>query len=147
MSSPQMAGRSEAALGLREEAQEPFLRWALGLPYVVLRRDSVLIERGGDAAAFGGVMRDPAAAGSSLDWFGVVDPGHLGRLLGGWLVTWALGVVAAREPGEGPFDGPHERAGRRRGRASTPRVAWPRARPHDVDDAPRPRGGDRRRAA
>ena len=32
-----MAGRSEAALGLREEAQEPFLRWALGLPYVVLR--------------------------------------------------------------------------------------------------------------
>ena len=99
-----MAGRSEAALGLREEAQEPFLRWALGLPYVLLRRDSVLIERGGDATAFGGVMRDPAAAGASLDWFGVVDPGHLSRSLGGWLVTWALGVAAAREAGEGPFD-------------------------------------------
>jgi mycothiol synthase len=99
-----MAGRSEAALGLREEAQEPFLRWALALPYVVLQRDSVLIEHGGDAAAFGGVMRDPAAAGSSLDWFGVVDPGHLGRSLGGWLVAWAFGVAAAREPEEGRFE-------------------------------------------
>jgi mycothiol synthase len=99
-----MAGRSEAALGLREEAQEPFLRWALALPYVVLQRDSVLVEHGGDTAAFGGVMRDPAAAGSSLDWFGVVDPGHLGRSLGGWLVTWALEVAAAREPEEGPFE-------------------------------------------
>jgi ribosomal protein S18 acetylase RimI-like enzyme len=99
-----MSGRSEAALGLREEAQEPFLRWALALPYVALHRDSVLVERDGDAAAFGGVMRDPAAVGSSLDWFGVVDPGYLGRSLGGWLVTWALGVAAAREPGEGPFE-------------------------------------------
>ena len=99
-----MVGRSEAALGLREEAQEPFLRWALGLPYVVLRRDSVLIERGGDAAAFGGVMRDPAAVGSSLDWFSVVDPAHLDRSLGSWLVTWAFGVAAAREAIEGPFE-------------------------------------------
>ena len=90
-------------------------------------------------------MRDPAAAGSSLDWFGVVDPGHLGRSLGGWLVAWALGVAAAREPGEGPFEVrtnvPAADAAAHRLLAS-PR---PRARPHDVDDASRPRGGDRRR--
>jgi ribosomal protein S18 acetylase RimI-like enzyme len=96
--------RSEAALGLREEDAASFLQWALPLPHVVLDRDTMIIEHDGEAAAFACVMRDPAAVGSALDWFGVVDPAHLGRSLGGWLVTWAFGVAAIREPNEGPFD-------------------------------------------
>jgi mycothiol synthase len=96
--------RSEAALGLREEDAVSFLQWALPLPHVVLDRDTVIVEREGEAAAFAGVMRDPAAVGSSLDWFGVVDPAYLGRSLGGWLVAWALAVAGGREPAEGPFD-------------------------------------------
>jgi mycothiol synthase len=95
-------GRSEAALGLREEDASAFLGWALPLSFVVLERDTVVVERGGQPAAFAGVMRDPAALGSALDWFGVVDPAHLGRGLGTWLVAWALGVAAVREPKEGP---------------------------------------------
>jgi mycothiol synthase len=95
--------RSEAALGLREEDATAFLRWAMALPYVELERDSVLVQRDGEPAAFGGVMRDPAAVGSSLDWFGVVDPAHLGRSLGDRIVRWALAVASMREPEEGPF--------------------------------------------
>jgi mycothiol synthase len=95
--------RSEAALGLREEDAVSFLRWALPLSHVMLDRDTVVVERDAEVAAFACVMRDPAAVGSALDWFGVVDPRHLGRSLGGWLVDWAFGVAAMRELGEGPF--------------------------------------------
>jgi mycothiol synthase len=96
--------RSDAALGLREEDAVSFLEWALPLSHVVLDRDTVIVEREGEAVAFAGVMRDPAAVGSALDWFGVVDPAHLGRAIGGWLVAWAFGVAAMRELDEGPFD-------------------------------------------
>ena len=97
-------GRSEAALGLRAEDQEEFLRWAMALPYVALERDSVILEHDGQAAAFCGVIRDPAAVGSALDWFGVVDPAHLARGLGGWLIRWAFAVAALRSSDEGPFE-------------------------------------------
>jgi mycothiol synthase len=95
--------RSEDRLGMRPESAEAFLRWAFGLPFVELARDSVVIESGGGPSAFGGVMRDPALVGSSLDWFGVVDPAHLGRSLGTWIVRWAMAVADGREPTEGPF--------------------------------------------
>jgi ribosomal protein S18 acetylase RimI-like enzyme len=91
-------------LGLRPESAESFLRWVLPLPHVALARDSAVVERAGSLAAFGGVLRDPAAVGSALDWFGVVDPAHLGRSLGSWIIGWALGVSAAREADEGPFE-------------------------------------------
>lgn len=96
--------RSEAALGLRAEDNAVFLRWALPLSFVRLERDTTVVERDGRPVAFAGVMRDPGAAGSALDWFGVVDPAHLGHGLGAWLVEWALAVAAARERSEGPFD-------------------------------------------
>ena len=96
--------RSEAALGLRPEEAAVFLGWALPLSFVMLERDTTVVEEGGLAVAFGGVMRDPAALGSAMDWFGVVDPAHLGRGLGSWLVEWAFGVAAVRAPEEGPFD-------------------------------------------
>ena len=98
-----LIGRSEAALGLREEDATSFLRWAMALPYVELQRDSILVHGDGEPAAFGGVLRDPAAVGSSLDWFGVIDPAHLGRSLGDRIVRWALAVASVREPDEGPF--------------------------------------------
>ena len=98
-----LIGRSEAALGLREEDSTSFLRWAMALPYVELERDSLIVESEGEAAGFGGVVRDPAAVGSSLDWFGVVDPAHLGRSLGDGIVRWALAVASMRDPEEGPF--------------------------------------------
>jgi ribosomal protein S18 acetylase RimI-like enzyme len=98
-----LIGRSEAALGLREEDSTSFLRWAMALPYVELERDSLVVERDGEAAGFGGVMRDPAAVGSSLDWFGTIDPAHLGRGLGDRVVRWALAVANTREREEGPF--------------------------------------------
>jgi len=96
--------RSETALGLRVEDAATFLTWVLPLSFVALERDTVVVERDGDAVAFAGVMRDPAAIGSALDWFGVVDPKHLGLGLGACLVEWAFGVATVREPEEGPFD-------------------------------------------
>jgi mycothiol synthase len=96
--------RSDDRLGLRPESAESFLRWALGLPFVVLARDTVVVDGGGGGpTAFACVMRDPAEVGSSLDWFGVVDPAHLDRSLGTWILGWAMTVADAREPDEGPF--------------------------------------------
>jgi mycothiol synthase len=94
--------RSDESLGVEPNSGETFLRWILTLPFLLLDRDSVVVEHGGAPAAFAVAIRDPASEGSAMEWFGMVDPAHLGRGVGGWLVTWADRVVEQRAD-ERPF--------------------------------------------
>lgn len=73
------------------------------VPFMQHTRDTVVIEREGETVGLGMAMRDPASVGSGLHWFGVVDPGHRGRSLGSWLVSWAADVARQRDV-EQPFD-------------------------------------------
>ena len=96
--------RCDAALGVRPESPESFLRWVLRLPFVVHARDTLAVEHDGGLVAFAVVQRDPASVGSSLEWFADVDPSHQGRGVGSAILRWALGVAEARRRDEGRFE-------------------------------------------
>jgi mycothiol synthase len=91
------------AHGIVPENVEPFLTWLLGLPYVDVARDTVVVVDGEEPAAFGVGTRDPASTGSAFRWFGVVAPEHAGRSIGSWLVDWAHALVDRRHTSEGEF--------------------------------------------
>jgi ribosomal protein S18 acetylase RimI-like enzyme len=100
----EMWARNDAHLELRPESAMAFLRWLLGLPYVSSERDTVIVEQGGRPVALGIAGHDPTSPGAAFHWNAVVDPAHLGRGLGGWLVAWASGVADGRAAREGPYD-------------------------------------------
>jgi mycothiol synthase len=94
--------RSDVALGVHPEDSATFVGWVLQLPYVRLDRDTVVVMAEDAPAAFALAQRDPASPGADMTWFGIVDPAHLGRGLGSWLVGWADDLVARRSD-EQPF--------------------------------------------
>jgi mycothiol synthase len=96
--------RNDTHYGLRPQSAVSFLSWVLPLPYVSLERDTVIVEQANVPAAFAISSRDPSSVGSAFHWSGVVDPAHLGRGLGGWLLRWATVGAEARRTTEGTFD-------------------------------------------
>lgn len=98
-----LAERYDVSLEVEPFPLQSFLEWILGVAYVHLGRDTVVLEQDDRACAFAIAMRDPASTGSAMLWFGMVDPQHHGRGLGAWLIRWAHGVIEERASVEGAF--------------------------------------------
>jgi mycothiol synthase len=99
----ELSRRYDRALGLRPDNAASFLGWIMRLPYIDLLDDSVVIVGDEATVGFALVTRDPASEGSSLHWFGIVDPERWGRALGSALVAWAIGRAEERALVEGAF--------------------------------------------
>jgi mycothiol synthase len=87
--------RSDLALGVRPESRRPFFGWWWSQPYMDLRRDSRVVLEGDRIVAAAMGSREGAAY-TFYEATGRVDPEHLARGLGAWLLAWLDGAAAAR---------------------------------------------------
>jgi mycothiol synthase len=87
--------RSDLALGVMPESRRPFFGWWWSQPYMDLRRDTRVVLEGDRIVAVGMGSREGAAY-ASFEATGRVDPEHLERGIGAWLLEGFARAGVAR---------------------------------------------------
>ena len=87
--------RSDLALGVLPESRRPFFAWWWSQSYMDLRRDTRVVLDG-DRIVAAGMGSHEGDGHTSFEATGRVDPEHLDRGIGAWLLAWFARAGAQR---------------------------------------------------
>ena len=86
---------ADRGLGLDPDPIREFLTWIWHIPSTDLARDTRLVLKGSDVAAYAQGIWDPEEGGP-LDSLIRVHPNHLGRGIASWALAWGEALAADR---------------------------------------------------